>query len=137
MGCCWPSPGAAIDKLVRIGGVGAGSPLLSVEIRQLGGELARSQPGGGVRSAIDAPYALFALGMAPTEQVARAIGAYVKHLISGMAPWAAEEMYMNFAETRRDPSSLWGEHAHGRLRQIKARLDPDDVIRSNHEIAPA
>jgi hypothetical protein len=53
-----------------------------------------------------------------------------------MAPWAAEEMYMNFAESRRDPTSLWGEHASRRLRQIKAHVDPDDLIRSNHPIAP-
>jgi hypothetical protein len=74
--------------------------------------------------------------MAPTARAGRAIGAYVKHLITGMAPWAAEEMYMNFAESRRDPTSLWGEHASRRLRQIKAQVDPDDLIRSNHPIAP-
>jgi hypothetical protein len=74
--------------------------------------------------------------MAPTAHAGRAVDAYVKHLITGMAPWAAEEMYMNFAETRRDPASLWGEHAYRRLRQIKSRVDPDDVIRSNHPIIP-
>jgi hypothetical protein len=118
-------------------GAGSGSPLLSVEIRQLGGEFARRHPRGGARSNFEAPYALFALGMAPTSQDVCAIEAYVKHLIAGMAPWAAEEMYMNFAETHRDPTSLWGEHAYGRLRQIKARVDPDDLIRSNHPIRPA
>jgi hypothetical protein len=130
-------PDPAIDKLVRIAGAGAGSPLLSVEIRQLGGALARPHPGGGARSAVDAPYALFAVGMAPTAQTGRAIEAYVEHLITGMAPWAAEEMYMNFAETRRDPASLWGEHVHRRLQQIKAQVDPDDVIRSNHPVLAA
>jgi hypothetical protein len=129
-------PGPAIDKLVRIAGAGAGSPLLSVEIRQLGGEFARPQPRGGARSAVQSPNALFAVGFAPTAQAGRAIDAYVKHLITGMAPWAAEEMYMNFAETRRDPTSLWGEHAYRRLRQIKAQVDPDDLVRSNHPIVP-
>jgi hypothetical protein len=130
-------PNAAIDKLVRIAGDGAGSPLLSVEVRQLGGELARPRPDGGARSAVEAPYALFAVGMAPTQQAGRAIEAYVEHLITGMAPWAAAEMYMNFAETRREPASLWGEHAYRRLRQIKARVDPDDLMRSNHPVSAA
>jgi hypothetical protein len=75
--------------------------------------------------------------MAPDPRSGRAIGAYVEHLTAGLAPWAAPEMYMNFAETRRDPSALWSEHAYRRLRQIKARVDLDDVIRSNHPIPPA
>lgn len=130
-------PAEAIDKLVRIAGAGSGSPLLSVEIRQLGGELSRPRAGGGARSAVDAPYAMFSAGFAPDPQAATAVGAYVEHLNTGLAPWTAQEMYLNFAETRRDPSSLWSEHAYRRLRQIKGRVDPDDVIRSNHPIAPA
>lgn len=130
-------PAPAIDKLVRIAGAGAGSPLLSVEVRQLGGAFARPLPGGGARSAIQAPYALYAVGMAPTPQAQGAVGAYLEHLITGMAPWAAAEMCMNFAESPRDPHALWGEHAYRRLRQIKAEVDPDDLIRSNHPIPPA
>jgi hypothetical protein len=47
------------------------------------------------------------------------------------------EMYLNFAETRREPGAMWAEPTHRRLRQIKGRVDPDDLIRSNHPIAPA
>jgi hypothetical protein len=108
-----------------------------VEIRHLGGELSRRPDGGGARCAVDAPYALFALGMAPSAESARAIGACVQHLIKALDDWAAPEMYVNFAESRRDPATLWGEDAYRRLRQIKARLDPDDLIRSNHPIPPA
>jgi len=46
-------------------------------------------------------------------------------------------MYLNFADTTREPSSLWTEHAYQRLRQIKAAVDPANVIRSNHPIPPA
>jgi hypothetical protein len=130
-------PTEAIDKLVRIAGVGAGSPLLSVEVRQLGGEFTRPRPAGGARASVDAPFALYAVGIAPNEQIGRAVGSYLEHLITGMAPWAAEEMYMNFAETRRDPSVLWSQPAYKRLRQIKARVDPDDLIRSNHPVFAA
>jgi FAD/FMN-containing dehydrogenase len=130
-------PAEAVDRLVRIAVDGIGSPLLSIEVRHLGGELARPQPGGGARSAIEAPYALFAVGLAPDLKIGRAIGDYIEHLIAEMRPWAATEMYLNFAETRRDPAALWSEHAYRRLRQIKARVDPDDVIRANHPVAPA
>jgi hypothetical protein len=128
-------PASAIDTLVGL--AGAGSPLLSVEIRQLGGALARPAPDGGARSALKAPFALFALGMAPTADAARTVGAYVEHLIEGLDRWGAPEMYLNFAESRRDPTTLWGEDTYRRLCHIKGRVDPDDLIRSNHPIPPA
>jgi hypothetical protein len=130
-------PAGAIDKLGRIAGAGVRSPLLSVEIRHLGGELSRPHASGGARSSIEAPYALFALGIPSGPQNGREIRGYLEHLMTGLAPWAASDMYMNFAETRRDPKALWSEHGYRRLRQIKGRVDPDDLIRSNHPIPPA
>jgi Berberine and berberine like len=45
-------------------------------------------------------------------------------------------MFMNFAETSRSPETFWSERAYHRLRRIKGRFDPQDVIRSNHPIPP-
>jgi hypothetical protein len=52
-------PSEAIDRLVGVAGAGFASPLLSVELRQLGGELGRAKLGHGVLSSIDARYAMF------------------------------------------------------------------------------
>ena len=49
-----------------------------------------------------------------------------------LAPWEGEHTYMNFAETRRKPSSLFSSASYHRLRRIKAIVDPTDLIRSNH-----
>jgi FAD/FMN-containing dehydrogenase len=46
-------------------------------------------------------------------------------------------MYLNFAETRRDPASLWTDEAYHRLRRIKAAVDPGDLILSNQPVLPA
>lgn len=54
-----------------------------------------------------------------------------------LGPWASRHMCLNVAETRRDPASFWTEWAYSRLRHVKARVDPGDVIRSNHPIQPA
>ncbi len=129
-------PPAAVDELIRVGGDAVASPLLSVEIRHLGGELARSRARHGVLSSIDASYAMFSVGIAPTEEAARGVRAYLDRLHAAMAPWTAPTMYMNFAETRRDPAALWSEHRYRRLGQIKARFDPDDLIRANHPLKP-
>ena len=57
-------PAEAIAALVAITGPGTDSPLVSLEIRHLGGAAGRADPEHGVLSAIDSPYALFAVGMA-------------------------------------------------------------------------
>ncbi|TMM17328.1 MAG: hypothetical protein E6G01_06270 [Actinobacteria bacterium] len=44
---------------------------------------------------------------------------------------------MRFAESNRDPVSLWGQEAYDRLRRVKAEVDPTDLIRSNHPVPPA
>ena len=49
-------------------------------------------------------------------------------------PWQAEHTYLNFAETRRGSGSLFTAESLERLRRIKAEVDPDDVIRSNHPL---
>lgn len=125
-----------IDKLVRLAGPGAASPLLSVEIRQLGGELARARPGNGALASIDAPFAMYAVGFAPTPEAGLAVRSYVDHLMAEMEPWGAPRMYLNFAETPREPAALWGEQSYRRLCEIKGQVDPDDLIRANHPIPP-
>lgn len=130
-------PPEAIDELERVAGAEAASPLVSVEIRQLGGELARARPGHGALSSIDASYAMFAVGIAPTTEAGHAVRAYVEDVHARMAPWSAPRMYLNFAGTRRDPTALWSEHGYRRLCQIKRRLDPNDVIRANQPVNPA
>jgi hypothetical protein len=80
---------------------------------------------------------MFSVGIAPTEQAACSMRAYLDRLQAAMAPWAAPRMYMNFAETHRDAAALWSEHGYRHLCQIKARFDPDDLIRSNHPVKPA
>jgi hypothetical protein len=54
-----------------------------------------------------------------------------------LGPWASKQMCLNVAERRCDPASFSTERAYSRLRRVKARVDPGDVIRSNHPIQPA
>jgi hypothetical protein len=130
-------PAEAIDTVIRVAGPGTGSPLAAVELRQIGGEMSRARPKNGAAAAYDAGYALFAVGPAPTPQAVRAVESAAACLISATSPWAARQMYLNIAETRRDPASFWTPQAYDRLRRVKAAVDPDDMIRANHPIPPA
>ncbi|HEU4756782.1 MAG TPA: FAD-binding oxidoreductase [Agromyces sp.] len=114
-----------------------GSPILSAEIRHLGGAVARRDSRHGAIDAWEAPYVMFALGIAPTPEIAAIVHDAVGRLRGALAPWEAEHTYMNFAETSRKASSLFSSESYHRLRRIKAIVDPTDLVRSNHPIPPA
>jgi Berberine and berberine like len=57
--------------------------------------------------------------------------------VRGPGPWAARQMYLNFAETQTPAAPSWTEHAEQRLRRIKAAFDPHNLIRANHPVPPA
>ena len=127
-------PPEALDEVIRTAGAASPSPLVSLELRQLGGELARSHPDTGALDAVDADYGLYAVGIAPTPEAVARVKAHIEVVMDALRPWAAGRAYLNFAETRRDPSTFWTETAHHRLRRIKASLDPDNLIRSNQPV---
>jgi FAD/FMN-containing dehydrogenase len=123
-----------VDRFVA--GV-VGSPILSAEIRHLGGAVARRSSQHGAVDAFDAPYIMFAVGMAPTPEAYEAVQESVAALREAIEPWEAEHTYMNFAESRRRATTLFSSASYHRLRRIKAIVDPTDLIRSNHPITPA
>jgi hypothetical protein len=129
-------PAEAADAIVGVAGGGTAPPLMAVELRHIGGEMRRARPGNGALAAVHADYALFAAGMAPTPEASRAVAAGAAAVASAVAPWAARQMYLNLADTSRDPRSFWTGAAYDRLRRIKAGVDPGDMIRSNHPIPP-
>jgi len=126
----------AIETLVRVVGPESGTPLLAAELFHLGGEMKRARPGHGALAAIDADYALMPIGRAPTPQAASAVTSGMAAVHAAMRPWAASQLYLNLTDTSRDPASFWMPRVYDRLRRVKAAVDPDDVIRSNHPVPP-
>lgn len=113
------------------------SSLLSVEIRHLGGELGRARSENGALASVKARFSMFAVGMAPTPEVAAAVDAEIEYVKDALAPWDAGRMYMNFADKPRTGTVLFGGETYHRLREIKAEYDPENVFRANHPIPPA
>jgi hypothetical protein len=77
---------------------------------------------------------MYAVGMTPVAESMAPVSEQVDSVKEAMRPWAARNMYLNFADTRRDPGDFWNEQAYHRLRRIKSVVDPCDRIRSNHPI---
>jgi hypothetical protein len=99
-----------IDALVAVAGPGSGSPLLSVEVRHMGGAL--------------------------TPEMGAAVDGHVDAVREALAPWDTGKRYLNFAERPIDARDAYAAGAYARLRAIKTLVDPDDVIRANHPIEP-
>jgi FAD/FMN-containing dehydrogenase len=127
-------PPEAIDALVAVAGAEAGSPLLSVEVRHLGGALARKAPGHGALATIDGDFVMFAVGMTVTPEMATAVKAHVEHVQAALSPWDAGRDYLNFTERRERGERLFGATTYRRLQAVKAKVDPDDLFRSNHPV---
>jgi len=126
-----------VAAIVEAAGPDSGSPLISVEVRHLGGALARTAPHHGALGTIDAPFVMFAVGITPTPELHAAAEAHVRHVQSALAPWDAGRAYLNFTERKTDSRIFYQEETYSRLRKVKARYDPSEVFKANHQIPPA
>ena len=123
------TPGT-IDAMVE---AFVGSPLLHVEVRQLGGAAACSSPDHGLLDAIEQPYVLFTFGLAPDQDAYAAVDHHVRQLLTGVGPWDSGRRYLNFAESRMDPRSIYGDGL-DRLRRIRSTVDPTGLFVPNHPV---
>jgi FAD/FMN-containing dehydrogenase len=130
-------PAGAIDTLLTLVGPDADTPLATIEIRHLGGALSRQAAGGGAQPTIDARYAMFALGFAPTPTQAETARSSVRALKNALTAWHADYDYYNFVETPAEADVVLPHASHERLRRIKATYDPDQTIISAHPVQPA
>jgi FAD/FMN-containing dehydrogenase len=124
-----------IDAMIAATGTGP-SPLLSVELRQLGGALTPGRMPGGAVTGIAASFAGFFVGITPDAQSAAALRSAVTAVQHAMAPWSAHRRLLNFTERYAHGSTFFGVDVLERLRNVKAAYDPRDVIRANHAVAP-
>ena len=124
----------AIEAVVAAAGAGSGSPLLSVEVRHLGGALGRMQPGHGALATIEAEFAMFAVGISITPEMGAAVRAHIEVVLAALAPWDAGRDYLNFTERRERGERLFGASTYRRLQTVKAQVDPQDLFRSNHPV---
>jgi FAD/FMN-containing dehydrogenase len=129
-------PSAGVDELVAAVGPGSGSPLAMVELRHMGGALARRSPGAGARATLPGSIAMLSLGVVEDEAAAATARTYLEAVDRAVGPYRAGD-YPNFVMERTDASRFFDEDTWARLRHVKALYDPNDLFEGNHHIAPA
>ena len=107
------SPGL-VDTLVELGG--PGSPLVMLELRQLGGALAGPVGALSPMAHTGASYSLNGIGLTPTPDHAVALRAHLRELASAVRPYATGDTYLNFLDLNSaTPQRVRAAYSEGRL----------------------
>ncbi len=124
----------AASAMVGAAGMDGTSPLLSLEVRHLGGAAGRPAPGGGALSHIGSPYVLFGIGVPIGPVAPEQIEARIDAVKEAVRPWDGGGSYLNFAERRVDPRTFYPDGVYERLVAIRSEIDPNNVFSANHPI---
>jgi hypothetical protein len=99
-----------------------------VELRHLGGALAREPAVPAALPGRDGEFAVFVVGvLAPP--VADAVPAAAVAVLDALRPWALPTRFVAFAGTG-DPVEVYGSERLARLLRVKEALDPTGVFQS-------
>jgi FAD/FMN-containing dehydrogenase len=130
-------PAEAVDALVAVAGPDSGSPLLSVEVRHMGGALERVPDDAGSLGHLDGHFLLYAVGLPMTPEMGPVVAERVQRVNAVMSEWGDGRRFMNFADAPADTGTMFDPEVFRRLREIRDRVDPDGVLRPNHALPGA
>jgi FAD/FMN-containing dehydrogenase len=124
-------PAEAVDVLLAHAGPGTDTPLVLVEVRLLGGAIARAPRVPNAVTVRDAPFSLYALAV-PDGPSAPAAEAAAPALVDALAPWAHRALinWLGPAGPER-VQALWTDADRARLLAIKDRYDPTGMLSTN------
>ena len=129
---------AAIDAFVAAALAPAAGPLLSIEIRQLGGALTPGERGAGdaagaAVSGLDGAGLVYTVGVVPVPEALEPVRSAVSTVLGALAPFASDRAVKTFAERPADAVALYGDAA-DRIRSVAAAWDPDGIILTGHPL---
>jgi FAD/FMN-containing dehydrogenase len=117
-------PAEAADALLALTSPGSASPQVLVEIRQLGGAIAREGEHDSAFCSRDAAYSLLTVGIAGTPGVEE----HASAILDAVAPWTGGHRLPNFTFTPGEYVDAYDEPTLARLRQAIRTYDPHGVM---------
>jgi FAD/FMN-containing dehydrogenase len=100
-------------------------PLSVLELRLLGGALARAPRRHGALAKVDGAFSVFAGGAAVDASARAAIGERLEELRERLAPWTAPQALLNSSAGGIDPGRVFDAATLERLRAVRDAFDPD------------
>jgi FAD/FMN-containing dehydrogenase len=110
------------------------APLAVLELRLLGGALARAPEGHGALALLRAGFSVFAGGPVLKPEMGDAIDARLAQLRSRLQPWASERALLGASRFGVDPAAAFDDATWERLRRARDAYDPDRVILSGLDL---
>ena len=131
-------PVEAVETLLALAGPQAPSPQVIVELRHLGGAIARRPEHASAFSYRDAAYSLMTIGIAAPPVLA-ATAADSAALFAAMQPWSTGQCLPNFASSA-DPAQVrrkYDAETLARLASLSAAYDPHGVLSAGAPVRAA
>jgi FAD/FMN-containing dehydrogenase len=125
---------ATIDAFLDSAGPGSPSGLASVELRAIGGALARRPEGAGARATLRGDYLMFAVGGVMSPELKPVVEGQADGVAAALAPWDAGARYSNFEERTTDARLFYDEDTFRLLRALRTEWDPSSLFLANHQI---
>lgn len=130
-------PDDAIDAFLEAAGPDSGSPLLMAGLRQAGGVVGRPAEGAGALSHINAEFLFEGIGLRMSPEAGEALNRHIDLVREAIDPWCTGMRYLNFADRPTGMEGIFDAPTLARLREVKRRYDPDDLIRGNQSVGVA
>lgn len=127
-------PPEAVDALLAAAGPQLDIPLVMLEIRLMGGALARPARVPNAVAGRAGAYAVYAIAPGVPE-LARVSPAVVRGALAALEPWRAPETMVNFLGDVSGPEEVAAAYppgVYGRLAELKAAVDPRRVFSFGH-----
>lgn len=124
---------ASADAFVAAALAPASSPLVSIELRQLGGMLTPGRATGGAISTIDGAGLVYVVGIVPVPEALEPVRAATAEVISRLAAFASTRAVKTFSERPTGADALYGDAAE-QVRRVAAAWDPQGIVRTAHPL---
>jgi hypothetical protein len=118
---------AAVDALLAASGPTVDVPLAAVEVRRLGGALARMPEPASAVGGRDASYSLHVVGAPVPELLHTVIPQVIGGVFDAMEPWSSGETQVNFfgrANKASEKVTSWSPEVVARLLEVRRKHDP-------------
>ena len=129
-----------IDTVVRYAPAGQGSPIVVTEVRHAGGAIARVDPTSTAYGNREAEFSLQMIGITATPEMAANLKSYTKQVKAALADSLTGGVYPNFLDGVEAVQRIrdgYSPETFQRLMALKAKYDPDNLLRFSYQIPPA
>jgi len=131
-------PGDVVDTLLEVAGPGVDAPLAVVEVRLMGGALARPAAVPNAVAGRDGSFALNVIAPAPPPLLDAAHEATAR-VVAALDPWSTGSTLTNFAGHAGELAlrRAWPADAWERMLRVKESVDPSNVFGGTDALAGA